>query len=276
LKFIFDVAYHNGAEVIVSPGDLTDSPSISYAAYGEILDILKTWLHDQTTLLACFGQHDMKYRTMKNTALSAIEIAFSDCGNFKIIQENEELEINNVLFYGSSYGQEIPPAPKNDKFKVLAVHRMIIEEKLWSQQVEYEASNIFLRQHNYDLIVSGDNHRPFINTTKGGRTLINCGAMLRSNIDQLDHKPFVVLFDTETKKYERIFIPIAPGEDVFKMDEVSLTKERNENLEVFISGLSDNKSIDLTFEDNLRQYIKDNAVDPSISNIIFDSMKKEK
>ncbi len=276
LEWALVTAKRKGASVIIAPGDFTDSPSISYSAYSDILSILKENLNSKMTMLSIWGQHDMRYRTMENTALSAIEVAFANTPEFRSLEANEVCDMENVSFYGSSYGDEVPN-PIEGHFNILIVHRMLIEEKLWNAQEEYEPSNTFLRQHPFDLIVSGDNHRPFLTQAGGSkRLLVNCGAMLRSNIDQVDHKPFVVLFDTETKEHEKIYIPIEDGEKVFKIGEVELAKERNANLETFISGLSNNKSIDLTFEDNLKRFIKENNIGEEISQIIIDAMKKEK
>jgi len=276
LEFALVTAKEKGASVIIAPGDFTDSPSLSYSAYSDILSILKEHLSSKITMLSIFGQHDMRYRTLENTALSALEVAFANTQEFRILIANDIVDMGNVSFYGSAYGGDIPDPVERDAFNVLIAHRMIIEEKLWNAQEDYEPSNIFLRQHPFDLIVSGDNHKPFITETKGNRVLINCGAMLRSNIDQVDHKPFIVLFDTETRKYEKIYIPIEDGEKVFKIGDVELTKERNENLETFISGLSNNKAIDLTFEDNLKRFIKENDINEEVSDIIIEAMAKEK
>jgi DNA repair exonuclease SbcCD nuclease subunit len=274
LQFVLDIAVKEKVSVIIAPGDFTDSPSLSYSTYSAILSILQEVLNPKLRMLSCFGQHDMRYRTKENSALRALETALAP--DFRIIEANEEICIDNVLFYGTSYGEEVQDFSEDSRFKVMIVHKMIIEEKLWKGQEHYETSTIFIRRHPYNLVVSGDNHSPFIAETKGGRVLINCGAMLRNRIDLIDHKPFVVLFDTTTKSYEKIYIPIREGKEVFQIDTVEKTKERNKNLEAFILGLSENKSTDLTFEDNLRQYIDENKIDPAVSSIIFDSMKKEK
>uniref|UniRef100_A0A6M3M2W3 Putative calcineurin-like phosphoesterase n=1 Tax=viral metagenome TaxID=1070528 RepID=A0A6M3M2W3_9ZZZZ len=274
LQFVLDTAKQVKASVIIAPGDFTDSPSLPYSTYSSILSILQDYLNPNLIMLSCFGQHDMRYRTKENSALRALETALTP--DFQIIEANEEICIDNTLFYGTSYGEEVQDFSEDTRFKVMIVHKMIIEEKLWSTQTGYETSTVFIRRHPYNLIVCGDNHQPFTAETKGGRVLINCGAMLRNSIDLIDHKPFVVLFDTNTKKYEKIYIPIKEGTEVFQMDTIEKTKERDKNLETFILGLSENKSTDLTFEDNLRQYIEENKVDSAVSTIIFDSMRNKK
>jgi predicted phosphodiesterase len=195
--------------------------------------------------------------------------------NFLILDKEKYKIIDICAFSGCSYDQE-PPIPIQNKFNVLLVHRMIIEEKLWSAQENYVASNIFLRQNNFDLIVSGDNHRGFISEAHGKRLLVNCGAMMRSKIDQVNHKPFVVLYDTDTRKYQQIFIPIEPADKVFRMEKVVAEKERNTSLESFVAGISEQKEVGLLFEDNLQEFAKANPdVDSQTMGIIYWSMGKE-
>ena len=40
LNFIFDTAKKEGAEIIVSPGDLTDTPALPYQAFSELVELL--------------------------------------------------------------------------------------------------------------------------------------------------------------------------------------------------------------------------------------------
>ena len=99
---------------------------------------------------------------------------------------------------------------------------------------------------------------------------------MRNKIDMVEHKPYVVIFDTETKEHEKVYIPIKPAEEVFKMDKAIEEKEKNQELEAFVSGLSTNKEMDLKFEDNLAAYIRENQVPDEISSIAINSLKERR
>ena len=279
LIFIAETAKEAGAHVVVLPGDLTDTPALSYEEFAELWLLFKTYYKD-LKIVTVRGQHDLRYRRPINTALEALSTTMASATDDFILLEQETAwtpyGYKDIVFQGSNYGQSIP-APVKGKFNILVIHRMIIEEKLWSAQEEYEASNIFLRQNNFDLIISGDNHQGFIAVAGGTHNvLVNCGAMMRSKIDQVNHKPFIVLFDTDTKLYEQIFIPIEPPETVFKMKKVSEQKERDENLEAFVTGLSQQKDMGLLFEDNLQTYAEENAIDQDIMEEIYESFGTER
>lgn len=94
---------------------------------------------------------------------------------------------------------------------------------------------------------------------------------MRNTIALIDHKPFVVIYDTETREYEKVFMPIKPAAEVFRMEKVIAEKERNASLDSFITGLSEQKEIGLLFEDNLQSYAKLNDVCEEIMNEIYES-----
>jgi len=270
LSFIIQTAREENAEALVFPGDMTDTPALSYLEFIELLDIYNS--ARDIKKITVFGQHDMRYRTKPNTALAALGKALEE--HFCIINFSETLLLESVngsvMFYGSAYGEEIRE-PEPHHFNVLVAHRMIIEEKLWSQQEHYEASNIFLRKHNYGLIITGDNHQGFINRTPGKRFLVNCGAMMRNKIDQINHKPFMVIFNTITKECKQIFIPIEPAEDVFLMDKVISEQERNDSLESYVEGLNSQKEVGLIYEDNMKLYCEENQIEKEVTEEIRES-----
>ena len=263
LEFIFNIAEKNNC-IIIQPGDSFDGPNPSYKLFIRVVQLLNKY--KKIKILSCFGQHDLRYRNKGNTALDAIEEA---CPNFHILSQDVFPKTWNVPLHvtGVGYNEEIPQAPnKTSVPTILLIHKMIVEEKLWNAQEDYEHASHFLRKYKYDLIVSGDNHKSFISGSD--RFLINCGSMLRSKIDQIDHKPMCVVFNTETKKMKTIYIPIEPAEKVFKMEQVAKEKEIDENLTAFVAGLSEQKDMGLSFYDDFLAYCKQNSIDDEIIRIV--------
>lgn len=276
LSFISELADQTNASVVVYPGDLTDTPALSYSEFSMLHTMLKEQYQNKT-LVTIRGQHDLRYRRPENTALEALATSLaSDSQDFVLLNQGETLKINgysNVVFQGSNYGQSIPK-PVFGAFNILVVHRMIIEEKLWAQQEEFEPSNLFLRQNKFDLIIAGDNHHGFIAEAAGSkRILANCGAMMRNSISLVDYRPFVVVFDTDTKEYEKVYIPIEPPEKVFRLDKIEAENERNESLDSFVTGLVQSKEVGLHFEENLQSHIKENHIDEDVTQEIYESFR---
>ena len=178
------------------------------------------------------GQHDLRFRSdVNDTPLGILEIA-----EIVWIAKEENLS-ENVMLYGCGYMDEIPYPKDKNKFNILLVHKMIVEDgPLWPGQKDYFTAKSFLKKYPYDLVVSGDNHNGFISEYRD-RTLINCGSLMRTNISQFNHKPFFVIFDTDTRKYEIKEIPIDAAEEVLKLEEAVYDKNQKIRLDSFIKDL---------------------------------------
>jgi len=259
-------------DFVLMPGDLWDSPDPSYDFFTETLTTIKK--HHFVRIITIAGQHDLLHRRFQNTAMraliSSVEniIYLSSSGDY-----SSEYHHGKFVFQGSGFGEEIPPI-KEECFNILLTHRMIIMSKLWEDQTDYEYASAVIRRHKYNLIVSGDNHKSFVYKS-GKRILVNCGAMMRSHIDQTDHLPQVVYIDTNDMEPQPIFIPIIPAKEVFNMEKVIHEKAVNEKISAFVNGLSTYKATELSFTDNLNSFIQKEKLDPVIVDIIKECMYEE-
>jgi len=242
---------------ILQPGDLTDTPFLSYLTFRRLLSILQG-----TTIHTIHGQHDLRYRNKGNTPLDALRDAYE----FLRIADSIPYELEkNVYLYGASFEEEIPEITTKSSLNILLIHRMISPVK--SEDWHEEEALPFLKKHKFDLVVSGDNHKSF-EAKHNHKRLINCGSLMRSKIDQVDHKPCYYIYDTKTNGLEKHFIPITEGHKVFDMNLKEESTERNEDLEAFVSGLSKQKEMGLNLMDNLTAYMKKNNIEEEIRDII--------
>jgi DNA repair exonuclease SbcCD nuclease subunit len=264
-RFILQTAKEEDCEVVLSPGDFWNSPNPSYEFFCEIIAEIE---EQQIQIITIPGQHDLEYRNFENTALRALGIKSKWV---KVLTaEDPHIIINGIDIYASPFNKPIPEIEDKKSFNILLIHRMIIQEKIWEGQKNCEPSNVFLRQQPFDLIVSGDNHNGFYQSFKG-KYLFNCGSMMRSTTAQTEHKPFIVVFDTEKPdKYKIIYIPIEPAEKVFSLEDVQSEKGQNKSLKAFTEGLSENKEMGLVIEDNFNQYFKEEKIETEISDIIWE------
>jgi DNA repair exonuclease SbcCD nuclease subunit len=193
-------------------------------------------------------------------------------GAIKLVQNNplaahydSQRPSRNVILYGFSWGDENLPERTNDEgTHILVIHSMIIEsEKLWPGQEDYSKGSLLLKRTGFDYIISGDNHKSFSNKFKD-RMIINCGSLMRKNVDQKDHKPCLWIIDTETRKEKQIFIPVAPAKDVLSYEEHEEKKEENKNLlqllerikgKTKIEGLEFKKNINMSLQ-GIREGVK--------------------
>jgi len=252
LNFIFDTFYERKCDYILQPGDFFDSPDVSYYLTNSLLELILKF-NILGRILCILGQHDMHYRVLKidNTPLGI----FQTLGLIRVL-DKDPLILPKISFYGCSFSQEVPDIITKSRFNVLLIHKMIVTKKLWPTQTDFIYAKDFLRKYDFDLIISGDNHNFFIEEYNG-RFLINCGSLMRMSIDQTSFEPSIVIFDTDTKEYEVIKIPIESSEKV--MDIARFTKERENKLELekFVESLKKRKIEGFSFLDMLDKVLKE-------------------
>lgn len=257
IQYIIDMAID--VKAILQPGDLTDTPFLNYYSYRGLLSILTTDL-----IYTVYGQHDLRYRNKGNTPLDALQDSLE---SFNIIGKPGLVIGNNVDLYGASFEEEIPEIQNPKAFNILLIHKMIVHVALEEWEKQYDTAASFLSKSKFNLIVSGDNHQSFAVSEKN-KNLVNCGSLMRSTIEQIDHQPCFYIFDTDKRTLKKFFVPIEPWQKVFDLEKKVKEEERNEDMESFVSGLTKHKDMGLHFEDNLYIYMKKNKITKDIQNVI--------
>jgi len=225
---IIEIAEQYKVDITLQPGDLCDSH--------EFPDKFKTrWIKILKKLPPIFsvpGQHDMRYHTgnIKNTPYGVL----SEGVPFTVLDERPYVFKDNIYIYGAAWNKPIPKIITPDCFNILVIHKMIVIEKLWDDQEDYQVAGSFLRRNDFDLIVSGDNHQEFYYHVDN-KVLINAGSLMRNRIDQINYKPCVFTFDTNMKTFKKIHVPVASFKDVFDLEEA----EKDEKKNIRLSELSD-------------------------------------
>jgi DNA repair exonuclease SbcCD nuclease subunit len=272
IVYIFDTAYEQNVDIIIQPGDLTDSPFIDYSNYIDLFNLIDGNSRN-IPIYSVYGQHDLTYRNKGNTPLDALHHSIH---NFQM--DFGCVQYENIDMYGVSYGEAIPEIANPTEFNILIIHKMILYKKGEDWQDGYDISTDFLSKNKFDLIISGDNHQSFMIEKIGPkkRFLFNCGSLMRSTIEQIDHKPCFYIFNTDTRKYEKFMIPIQPWQKCFDLEKKVKEDENDEKMKAYISGLKTHKSLGLNFVDNLIQYMEKNKVGSDIQTIIKSNMEAQK
>jgi DNA repair exonuclease SbcCD nuclease subunit len=264
LEWIIAAAEFHGCEAILQGGDMFDGPDIPNHAK---IKLANMFYASRVPILTVYGQHDLKYRRREDSVLTLmdeVEAVTLTNGAPNFIDQN-------TAIYGCSWGEEIPNPKNKDSFNILLIHRMIVKDKpLWPGQTDFITTKNFIKKGPvWDLIVSGDNHQTFTYQTKK-TTLLNSGSLMRTRIDQKDHQPCVFIYDTDTRTHEQFFIPVDPFSEVMNMELSESTKTREEDLEAFMVGLSSNYEVDLDFEKNLGNTIKENDVSKPVEDLAME------
>lgn len=238
--YLLNYAIDHNIDMIAIAGDVFDTHRASNQLIAKLIKSINSfYVPDDDIILSVLGQHDLAFRSEHNSPMKILDTA----NIIKVIAATRFLISGRpekaIAFYGCNWGEEIPQTAfkRGAHFNILLIHKMISNKDYWHGNLQYTEALSFLKeQEDYDLIISGDNHNTFC-VEYENRLLINPGSLGRRNIDQVDHKPCFFVYDTETRVYSQVFIPIRPAEEVFNLDAIENEKARDENIEKFVSSL---------------------------------------
>jgi len=186
----------------------------------------------------------------------------------QVLAESGRIKILDTCHFG-----QIPTEPSLiiKGRRILIWHKMVWQKtKPYPTCVDPPASTILKQYKECHLILTGDNHKTFVEEYEG-RLLVNPGSMMRMDADQADHKPCVFLWYAEDNSVQQVFLPIEEG--VVSREHLVVKQERDSRIDAFISKLNDKYEVSLSFENNLEQFFKTNDIDKEVKQIIYTNLE---
>lgn len=265
---------------IICAGDIFDKWKGSPFLLSQVL----RWFPDN--VIAIPGQHDLPNHDINAINKSSLYVLHraKRISLFKKYS-NDEMRIasnagsenySTVKVFGFPFGMEIKKFPIIRCTRSVAMcHTLVCQSKdrLMMKLGAVDSKALLRKLDNIDLIVTGDNHKPFIERLDG-RLLVNCGSMMRIEADQVDYKPCVYLWDRNKNEVEAVSIPIEEG--VVSRDHLKTNaKELFEHqLEVYIERLKKKVEIGLSFEKNLTKFFVENSTVMGVKKLIRKAMEE--
>ena len=278
MKHILEYAIDNEISYILQPGDLFDKHNCPYEVTERYIDLFNSFT-TPVPILCCLGQHDQRYhkQSTKNTPIGCLFAGIRQTGSKLLASEPFEVvepyTKSKVHIYGSSWGEEIPTIQDQNAFNILVTHRMVTKDgPLWQGQIGNIEAKELIRQTKFRLIVSGDNHQSFKQEHRM-RYLVNCGSLMRTGLDQIDHEPCFYVYDTQDHgKLEYHKIPIE--NNVFAFDKVVEEKKTKKELEEFVQSLARVRTTKLSFKGNLRAYVEGrHGIEDEVISVVNEVME---
>jgi DNA repair exonuclease SbcCD nuclease subunit len=248
---------------VLHGGDLFDKsrPSLNL--------VRETMLHIPNKFYTVYGQHDLVNHSLSLT---------DKCG-IKVLETAKKLQVLGDMHYfndhlyvsGFHWGQEPTKSSiEIDGKNILVWHKMVWQGvKPYPTCVDPPASAILKKYPWADCILTGDNHKTFVEHYEG-RVLVNPGSMMRMDADQVDHKPCVFLWYSDNT-VQQVFLPIEEG--VVSRSHLEQKEERDGRIDSFIAKLNSGYQTTLSFEDNLTTFFKVNNTEKDIQDIIYVSIE---
>lgn len=275
LKAVVDIANEQDVDALLQAGDLFDSSDPTRYVCAEVIKVLK---RSNAPIYTVLGQHDVAFRALEDITRTGAYLLEST-GVIQIVGLNKKPVYAPVgmMISGLSFEQDYDPQPveKSDtvNFNILVAHATVGEKPLYPGD-ESESVRRFIKKHkNFDLVLLGDVHTEFQDDFLGTQ-VFNTGPLIRKSIAEKLQKPNVIIYDTETRKYERIEVPHKPWREVFNLQEEK--KEADSKLEEFIQAIKNEKKQTVSFEDNLVKYYEQHKVSEDAKKVIASAMEKSK
>lgn len=240
LAFIKDLVLKNNCPLIVA-GDVfhkaKSSPYVEKIALEFFKDI---------NCIVIPGQHDLLYHKLSFLNQSSYGVLF--------ILNNKD----KIKFYSVEFEDWLSITIENKKF---AIGHMFMSKPNDKQDFiiagkDYNDYFKKLRSLHVDVIITGDNHKPFI-VENDYYIHINPGSMMRMTANQIDYNPMVLVLFSDLS-YETIYLPIEEGVvDRLYLDEV---KKKDDKIEAFVNRVSMDYDLDIDFLNNLRMFLNNNKI----------------
>lgn len=248
---------------VIHGGDLFDhwkpSPNL----------LRQTIEHIPDKFYSIYGQHDLPAHQLDLVDKCGMNVL--EAAKKLIILKPNRYYTDNLTIDGIHWGQK-PEQIKQSNLgrRMLVWHVMNYQGKLpWPDCPAPLAAGL-LRKYLHDIILTGDNHKPFTEEFEG-RWLVNPGSLMRMDADQINHRPRVYLWYAETNEIQVVYIPIV--EDVISREHIDIKKDRDSRIEAFISKLDNNWKAKMSFEENLEEFSKLNGIREPVINIIYKSLE---
>lgn len=228
--------------------------------------ISKTIIYLPSRFYTVAGQHDLPQHNLE---------LFNKCGMHTLLQAKAINWIGTDL--EGNFGQGVGAFPAvfhdgNQGRTVGVWHHFVWDGKNipWPGFEGMSARQVLKANPEFDLIVTGDYHKPFTYEYKG-RLLVNCGCLTRQAADYENHKPRVWLWNAETNTVKAHFLKIEQG--VISRDHIEVQEERNKRLDAFIARISDEWEVSVSFEENLKRFISSNRIRKSVVDLVHKAME---
>jgi DNA repair exonuclease SbcCD nuclease subunit len=232
------------------------------------------WCNENISdIIVIAGQHDTPNHNVELIEKSAIYA----CKKINLIGKGFAWRhFDNFSVRGFTWGAEITNGTKMDYHSAVLIHTYINTPNNKNEHIDGEdADKILDTLSNFDLVVSGDNHIPFVHKNKRGQILVNPGSMMRMKADQIDHKPRVYLWNAVANEVVPSYFPIEEG--VVTRKHIEKKKAKDGKIDSFVQmAKKGNTEVSASFQENMKKHLNKNKARKNVENLIYKCMEEKK
>lgn len=242
---------------VIHAGDLYDywkpSPEL----------LTKTIKHLPKRFWTIYGNHDLPQHNIDLAEKCGVR-TLQECGRIEVLDTCHWKQKPTGCSYFGTFAKGVDRA-------VLVWHVMTYVKSPYPGCKDLKAPSILRKYKDYDLIVTGDNHSPFV-VKEDGRLLVNPGSLMRQTADQKDFRPRVYLWYPLANEVEPVYLPI--DEDAVSTTHITSVAEKDARLSAFVESINSDWQGDASahFEKNLKLFFEKHETRQSIQQLIYKSL----
>lgn len=232
------------------------------------------------------GQHDLPFHNMENLKDSWLwALMLADRMNIFGTPENPYLTIHRggikVLICGYSWQGAfsekefktiLEKTGKDSEYLIAFLHRTVWKtEPFPGADIKGNVTNVGTEFKKFDMVVSGDNHIPFMFDDSRYPLILNGGALIPRTISEVEHDPSIYLVSLEDECL--VVHPLT-----YKIPFLTAAKKKTNtgtgDFHAFIEGLAPQEGFSYDFKENLNTIIAQEKPSEKTKQYIFDSLQK--
>lgn len=247
-----------GDTPLVVAGDVFDKPNPP-------IELVNFCIDEMPKIYAIPGNHELPYHSYDYLECSA----FATLAKAGVITMFERLELSNqVILHGFPFGTSLEPLKKPSSFHIDVA---VVHEFVWTNSTGFPGakdtshlSKFREKADGYDLVIIGDNHKPF-RATKQTPMIVNCGSLFRRSIDQIDHTPMIWLLYSDNS-VESVLLDTSG--DVFFTPTKLFESLPGLDMSELVTTLQDTKEEFVSFTDVLLRLL-DSVENPEVREVVL-------
>lgn len=223
-------------------------------------------------IVAVPGQHDLPLHNYEDVKKSAYW-TLKEAGIITDVPAGKSyLLTNKVMAHGFPWGTELKPHKKeyDDTLDIALVHKLVWWKKPFPNAPENgQVDEIRKSLNGFDVIVSGDNHEPFLY-----ENLFNGGCFIRRRSDEMHRKPHIgVIYSDGTVKRKCLDTSADQFKDVNWSAE--LEDKHGVDADNFVQGVQNVEEVFDDFKDAVRRYARKSGVKKAVGVILEQLLRDE-
>lgn len=204
----------------------------------------------------CLGNHDLPQHSIE---------LYNKSGVYTL------LTAGVLMIVGDHWGQELSIQYPFSLSELGIWHVMTYQGKApWPGCTDLSARQILEKYPQFDLILTGHNHKTFVEEMDG-RLLVNPGSLTRQSADQEFHMPCVFLWDAEKNTVQPYYLPCE--RDVVSREHLEVQEQRESRISAFVEKLDGEWKAGIRFEDNMERAMAANEIKEPVKQIVWRAME---